>query len=172
MTFRHQLFLFAAATIGALPSVRSAEASTEASAKPGDLTIVRTFTGWRDAASFKRISEYFDGKENTGGQTVLRTHPEQRTGYYFLLRVANPGPPRKVQFQLQLIEPGAPAQRTTVFPAEIGAGSGAFHLGLTGPDWQDAKSQPIAWQVLIIATDDGRVLASERSYLWEKPAVK
>ncbi|MBN8527563.1 MAG: hypothetical protein J0M02_19695 [Planctomycetes bacterium] len=63
-----------------------------------DLSIVRTFTGWRDGASFKRISEYFDGKENTGRETVLRTHPEQRTGYYFLVRVANPGAPLPVRF--------------------------------------------------------------------------
>ena len=137
-----------------------------------DLTIVRTITGWRDAASFKRISEYFDGRENTGGGTILRTHPGQRTGYYFLLRVANPGAPLKVQFQVQLIEQGAPAQRTTVFPAVLGSGAGVFHLGLTGPEWQDPKSQPIAWQLLIIATDDGRVLTSEKSYLWEKPAAK
>lgn len=158
----------------ALPSVLSAEASTkaEASAKEGALTIVRTITSWRDAASFKRISEYFDGRENTAGGTILRTDPAQRTGYYFLLRVANPGAPIKVQFQLQLIEQGVPAQRTTLFPAEMGSGSGVFHLGLTGPEWQDPKSQPIAWQVLVIATDDGRVLASEKSYLWEKPATK
>lgn len=141
-------------------------------ASAGDLTIVRTFTGWRDGVSFKRISEYFDGRENTGGQTIVRTDPAQRTGYYFLLRVANPGAPLKVQFQLHLIEPGAPAQRTTTFPAEIGSGSGVFQLGLTGPEWQDAKAQPVAWRLLVIAADDGRVLASEKSYLWEKPAGK
>ena len=136
-----------------------------------DLAIVRVFTGWRNAASFKRISEYFDGKENTGGTTIFRTHPEMRTGYYFLLRVANPGAPLKVQFQLQLIEQGASVQRTSIFPAEIGSGSGVFQLGLTGPEWQAAKSQPVAWRLLIIATDDGRLLASEKSYLWEKPAA-
>ncbi len=136
------------------------------------VSIVRTITGWRDAASFKRISEYFDGKENTGGGTILRSHPEQRTGYYFLLRVANPGAPLKVQFQVQLIEPGASTRRTTVFPAELGSGSGVYQLGLTGPEWQDPKSQPVAWQLLVIATDNGRVLATEKSYLWEKPAAK
>ncbi|MBI2814157.1 MAG: hypothetical protein HYX71_07720 [Opitutae bacterium] len=143
-----------------------------ASASAAELSLVRVFTGWRDGASFKRISEYFNGKENTGDATILRTHPEQRTGYYFLLRVANPGAPLQVQFQLQLIEPGASVQRTTVFPAEIRSGSGVFQLGLTGPEWQDAKSQPVAWQVLVIAPADGRILASEKSYLWEKPAAK
>lgn len=136
-----------------------------------DLTIVRVFTGWRDGASFKRISEYFDGKENTGDATILRTHPEQRTGYYFLLRVTNPGAPLKAKFQLQLISSGAPVQPAVVFPAEIAPGSGVYQLGLTGPEWQNPKSQPVAWQVQVVA-DDGRVLASEKSYLWEKPAAK
>jgi len=136
-----------------------------------DLTIVRTFTGWRDAASFKRISEYFDGKENTGKETVLRTHPEQRTGYYFLIRLANPGATQKVRFQLQLFEQGASALRTVNFPAELKSGSEVFQLGLTGPEWQDAKSQPVAWHLQVLG-DDGRVLASEKSYLWEKPAGK
>jgi hypothetical protein len=134
-----------------------------------DLTIVRTYTGWRDGASFKRISEYFTGQENTGKETVLRTHPEQRTGYYFLVRLANPGAAQKVQFQLQLFQEGAPAPRTVAFPAELKAGSGVFQLGLTGPEWQDPRSHPVAWHLQILA-DDGRVLVSEKSYLWEKPA--
>ncbi|MSU46448.1 MAG: hypothetical protein EXS42_04830 [Lacunisphaera sp.] len=142
------------------------------SASASDVAITRVFTGWRDAASFKRISEYFDGHENTGGQLVMRTHPDQRAGYYFLIRTANPGAPLKAQFQLQLIEQGASVQRTSIFPAEIGSGSGVFQLGLTGPEWQAAKSQPVAWRLLIIATADGRVLATEKSYLWEKPAAK
>ena len=139
------------------------------SALGADLTIVRTFTGWRDAASFKRISEYFDGKENTGKETVLRTHPDQRTGYYFLIRLANPGAAQKVRFQLQLFGQGASASRTVDFPAELKSGSGVFQLGLTGPEWQDAKSQPVAWHLQVLA-EDGRVLAAEKSYLWEKPA--
>lgn len=141
-------------------------------ASASEVAIVRTFTGWRSAASFKRISEYFDNRENTGGQTIIRTDPVQRTGYYFLLRIANPGAPRRVQFQLQLVEPGEPAPRTTIFPAEIGAGSRVFQLGFTGPEWQDAKAQPVAWQVLVIAADDGRVLATEKSYLWDNRAAK
>jgi hypothetical protein len=141
------------------------------SALGAELTLVRTFTGWRDAASFKRISEYFDGKENTGRETILRTHPEQRTGYYFLIRLTNPGATRNVRFQLQLFEQGAAASRTVEFPAELKTGSGVFQLGLTGPEWQDAKSQPVAWHLQVLA-DDGSVLASEKSYLWEKPAGK
>jgi len=151
----------------ALPSVAGAkEGPTESG-----VSLVRVFTGWRDAASFKRISEYFTGRENTGIETVLRTNPAQRAGFYFQLRVANPGAARPVQFQLQLIEQGSPTPHTTTFPAELKPGSAVFQLGLTGPAWQNAKSQPVAWQVQVLA-DDGRVLATAKSYLWEKPAAK
>ena len=170
MRFRPLLILAAAITAVALPSGLSAEASAKAGATTDGISIVRTFTGWRDAASFKRISEYFSGQENLGVQTILRTHPEQRTGYYFLLRLANAGAPRPVRIQLQLINQGAAAPATVVFPTTLQAGSGVFQLGLTGPEWRDAKSQPVAWHIQIL--DDDQVMASEKSYLWEKPASK
>jgi hypothetical protein len=46
-----------------------------------------------------------------------------------------------------------------------------LNLGLTGPDWPDLKVNPVAWK-LDILTADGKRLASEKSYLWEKPASK
>ena len=140
------------------------------SASAGELTIARVFTGWRDAASFKRISEYFDGKENTGGQLMLRTHADQRAGYYFLVRTANPGAPLAVKFVLLLILPSEPKPRTFSFAADLRAGETVLNLGLTGADWPDAKTNPVAWKLDVLAAD-GRVLATEKSYLWEKPAT-
>jgi hypothetical protein len=151
-----------------LPLLLLSAASTFA----GDLTLARVFTGWRDAASFKRISEYFTGKENTGGEIVLRTHPGQRAGFYFLARLADNATPLKVRFRVQWIAPGAPTLHTETFAAELPAGASVYQLGLTGPEWQDPKSQPVAWHLQIVAADDGRVLAGEKSYLWEKPAAK
>jgi hypothetical protein len=140
------------------------------SAPAAELTIVRAFSGWRDAASFKRISEYFDGKENTGGRRLIRSHPDQRAGYYFLIRTANPGAPAAVKIALQLSLPGDPKLRSFSFPADLPAGETVIDLGLTGPDWPDAKTNPMAWKLEILAAD-GRVLATEKSYLWEKPAT-
>ncbi|MFZ5496688.1 MAG: hypothetical protein ACOZE5_15310 [Verrucomicrobiota bacterium] len=136
-----------------------------------DLTLVRIYTGWRDAASFKRISEYFNGRENTGGEAVLRTHPDQRGGYYFLVRIANPGAPRAVTARLQVITDAGAKPRAFTFTPELRTGDTVFHLGLTGPDWPDAKADPVAWK-LDLTGPDGTVLASEKSYLWEKPAAK
>ena len=140
-------------------------------AKEGDLTIVRVFTGWRNAASFKRISEYFDGKENTGGATVLRTHPDQRAGYYFLVRVANPGPSQSIKASLEVITTTAASPVAYTFPADLKSGNTVLHLGLTGADWIDAKLNPVAWKLDLVDAG-GRVLVTEKSYLWEKPAAK
>ena len=133
-------------------------------------TIVRVFTGWRDAASFKRISEYFDGRENTGGETVLRTRPDQRGGYYFLVRAANPGAPLAVKVNVQLVMPSAAKPKEFTFPADLKSGSTVLNLGFTGTDWPDARTNPMAWKLELLSAD-GRVLAVEKSYLWEKPAA-
>lgn len=155
--------------VAALSAVASTKADSPAAS---NLEIVRVYTGWRDGASFKRIAEYFDGKEHSGRITVLRSHPEQRTGFYFLVRLKNPGAPHQVNLNLHYIEQGTPASRVVTFPAELGAGSTVFQLGLTGPEWHEAKAQPVAWHVEILAADGGQMLVSEKSYLWEKPAAK
>ncbi len=67
------------------------------------LTIKRVYTGWREAASFKRISEYFNGQENTHGEAMLRTQPGERGGFYFLVRVENPGPAHSIKTLLHII---------------------------------------------------------------------
>ena len=145
--------------IGALATTASAS----------DLKIVRVFTGWREAASFKRISEYFDGQENTGGQLVLRTHPEQRTGFYFLVRLANPSAAVTAKLELELILPTSAKPITYPFPVALHPGTSVLNLGLTGADWPDKKANPVAWKISVRAPD-GTLLATESSYLWEKPA--
>ena len=140
------------------------------SAGAAEVTIAHVFTGWREAASFKRISEYFNGKENTGGQQVIRTHPEVRAGYYFLLRTGNPGAALPVRINLELISATGPKSRTFTFAADLAAGDTVLNLGLTGEDWPDPKANPVAWKIDLV-TGDGRVLAMEKSYLWEKPVA-
>ncbi len=146
-------------------------AFSAASVSAAELTIIRVFTVWRDAASFKRISEYFDGRENTHGETMLRTHPDQRAGYYFLVRIANPGAPAAVKINVQMITPTESRPKTHTFETNLKSGETVLNLGLTGADWPDAKANPVAWKLDVVAAD-GRVLATEKSYLWDKPAAK
>jgi hypothetical protein len=140
-----------------------------AAASAAGLEIVRVVTGWRDAAAFQRVSEYFDGRENTGGMIVLRTRPGERAGFYWLVRLKNDGSPIPgAKFELQVITPAAPEPQTFTFSADVPAGSPVYELGLTGADWSDAKIRPAAWRLRLLAAD-GRTLIGEKSFLWELP---
>ena len=166
MILRPLLLLAAAAASAALPSLARAQDGAPAAG----ITIVHVFTGWRDAASFKHISEYFDGKENTRGETMLRTQPGQRAGFYFLVRAVNPGAPLPVKLSVQLVMPAGTKATEFSFTTDLKSGDSVVNLGLTGADWPDAKTNPVAWK-LEVRSADGRVLGTEKSYLWEKPAT-
>lgn len=142
-----------------------------ASATASEVTIARVFSGWRDAESFKRISEYFTGKENTGGDHVLRTHPDQRAGFYFLVRATNPGAPTSIKISVDVITPTDNKPKTYSFSADLKTGTTVLNIGLTANDWPDAKANPVAWKIELIA-DDGHVLTGEKSYLWENSSAK
>lgn len=141
-----------------------------ASARAGEVEFVRVWPEWRNADSFKRISEYFTGRENTGRELVRRSQPDSRDGFYFLVRLRNDGPGQPAaKLVLSLIKPDAPQTRVYTFPVPIEAGEHVLHLGLTGKDWAGPKVHPVAWKLEAVATD-GTLLASSKSFLWEKPA--
>ncbi len=157
------------------PSLRSPAAwlllalSLPASLQAAGLEIVRIFPGWHSAESFHRITEYFGGKENTGGVTVLRSQSAELAGYYWFLRLKNPAARvAGARFELQVITPAAPEPKTFTFAADIPAGSSLFQLGLTGSDWPEAKARPAAWYLRLLAADGTTLLARE-SFLWELP---
>jgi hypothetical protein len=140
-----------------------------AAAPAAGVEFVRVISGWRDAASFQRVSEYFGGRENTGGMIVLRMRPGERAGFYWLVRLKNDGAPVPgAKFELQVITPAAPEPKTFTFAAAVPAGSALYELGLTGADWPDAKARPAAWRLRLLAAD-GHTLIGEQSFLWELP---
>ena len=128
--------------------------------------IVRVWPGYRAAESFDRISEYLGGGENSARRTVLRSQSGDRAGYYFLVRLVNPGAAQPgCSWQLQVILPTSAQPRTFAFAAEIPAGNNVFELGLTGADWPSAKTDPVAWK-LVLQSADRRELVSQQSFLW------
>jgi hypothetical protein len=153
-----------------LALVAFATADTRAAATTGqsDVRIVRVFTGWRDAASFKRISEYFTGRENTGGEVLIRSQPQERSGYYFLVRTANSGAPFTGRFAFTVVLPGKPDAHTFAFTADVPTGQTVFNFGLTGADWPGSTTTSSAWK-LELRDATGTAVAIEKSYLWERP---
>lgn len=135
-----------------------------------DVEFTRVWPSWRDAESFERVPEFFTGKEYTGRQIVLRTHAEERGGFYFLARIKNSASPvSAAKFSLQVIAPNDPLPKTFSFPATLPAGTSVFSIGLTGPDWTNRTDPPVAWK-LELQREDGHVIATAKSFLWEKPA--
>lgn len=145
-----------------LPSVSLAKGESE-------VEFVRIWPQWRDADSFLRISEYLSGEENTGRQTVLRSQPEKRTGFYFLVRVKGSHESSSAtKFVLEVITPDSAQAKVYEFPTAITKRSQVFNLGLTGSDWKGKKVHPVAWRLRLIADED-RELASQQSFLWALP---
>ena len=138
-------------------------------ARGADIRFIRVWPEWREANSFMSISEYFTGREKTGGWTIFRTHKDSRAGYYFLARLKNQGPPENgMTLFLQVITPDSAFPKTFSFPADIPKGEHVFEIGLTDGDWAGKKLHPVAWK-LELRGPDGRTLAGRGSFLWEKP---
>ena len=92
-----------------------------------EVELARVWPGWRDAESFERVSEFFTGKENAGKQVILRSRPETRGGYYFLVRAINPGGEiAGTKFVLQIITPAQPLAKTFTFSSHLAPGTTAY----------------------------------------------
>lgn len=132
---------------------------------------------WREAQDFKRISEYFTGRESQGGNIVVRTDKAERSGMYFHV-----GLPWGTRFKegataiLEYIHSDGPGVETRTF-ALPGMPSGIFaelHLGLTGQDWPGSTRRLrvshrrflVAWR-LTLKDAAGAILARRQSFLWE-----
>jgi hypothetical protein len=139
-------------------------------ARAGEAKLIRVWPGWRDAESFERIGEFFGRPESDTAGIVIRTQPNDRAGYYFLVRVQSTAPLAGARFELNIVRPDAPEPKPFTFPAALRAGDTVFHLGLTGAAWPGGKSaSPVAWKLALLGPD-GRLLAEHKSFLWEKPA--
>ena len=138
-----------------------------ADAQAAETEFVRIWPGWREADSFDRISEYFGRGESTGGSIVLRTHPDARAGYYFLVRVKNAAALPAAKFELSVIRPDSAETKVFIFSTALPAREAVVQLGLTGPAWPGGrKTSPVAWKLALFAAD-GRLLAEHKSFLWE-----
>ncbi len=138
------------------------------SALAGGVEVVRLLPEYLPAASFVRVSEYFNGKENTRGATIVRTQPASRDGFYFTLRTKSAAAIELAWVELQIIIPTSPEPRTESFAISLPRGSHLIRFGFTGTDWPDPKARPVAWKLRLLGAD-GAELAIQQSYLWSKP---
>ena len=135
-----------------------------------EVELVRIWPGWREAATWDSIPEYFGGPETHGTQIVLRTQPAVRDGFYFLVRTAAATARASVRIELDVVRPDSPEPKRYVFNPRLPGGEAVLQLGVTGSDWPGGKrAQPVAWRITLRGADNA-VLAEHKSFLWEQPA--
>ena len=133
-----------------------------------DVTLVRVWPGYRTAESFTGIGEYFGRPEPTQGRLVLRSQPQERAGYYWLVRLRADEGDAVAAVELAFVRPGEAQPEMRRFAVTGRRGSQVLHLGLTGSDWADPTHRPLAWRIRVLDASDA-VLAEEESFLWSLP---
>jgi len=121
--------------------------------------------------SFKRISEYFDQQENLGGNIILRSQPNHRAGYYFILSLAKSAADvlANGMIELHYFREGENLHILETFelPSPI-PDSKEIWLGLTGSSDIGPNASILAWKI-VTRNANGAILGSKKSFLWELP---
>ena len=123
------------------------------------------FSDRRDADSFKRISEHFNGKEDPGRYFIVRTDPSQRDGYYIALKLEASDQPEKAdKLRLYFVRPGSQEVETktlTIGPIK----KERALIGMTDDVWGSTSSIPTAWKIEFLDSA-GTVISTSQSFLW------
>lgn len=120
-------------------------------------------------SEFMRIGEYLSGRDITGDRLILRSEPEARSGYYFVLifdqRVDRL--PKGTLLRGEFYTARSPELQTHEFPLPNNRPkTREVFVGLTGEDWPIADAVPGAWR-FTLESPNGEVLAQKQSFLWE-----
>lgn len=135
---------------------------------PSSVEILEVKPRYIPEENFKRIGEYWSGKENTGKRVLLRTDPTVRDGFYFTLVLDQKVRklPRGSTITGEVYTPASKDLQTYEFslPSKLPKTKEIF-IGLTGADWPQVGGVPSAWR-FSIKDANGAVLATTKSYLW------
>ena len=124
-----------------------------------------------EGKSFERISEYFTGVENTSNRVIVRSRPQERSGLYFIITLDERADRRFLgaKTQVQLIVPNEAETRLYSIDLPIDyPKSRELLIGITGADWPDSETVPLAWKIILFDSQD-KILAQKESYLWNNP---
>ena len=133
--------------------------------------IVSVHPRYLDGRDFQRIGEFFGGVERPGQRLTVRTHPESRTGTYFVITLNSRLTTSSVSsaIRIELISSGFRDPRVfrIPLPPERPSTREVF-AGITGEDWADPEERILAWRVTV-EDGNGTALAWKESFLWEHP---
>lgn len=119
---------------------------------------------------FKRIPEFFSGQEFQGSKVYCRSRPNEREGFYFVVKVNGSvkNLPHGVYWILDWVTPLDPMAQSIKIPIDNAGISGKeVFIGLTGGDWPGPSVKPLAWRLCLVG-EEGTTIAKMQSFLWSK----
>lgn len=132
---------------------------------PASLAIEVVYSKYRDADSFKRISEHFSGVENPGRYTIARSDSNRRDGHYVALRIEKSDTPRLFHsIKAYYVKPGSTEVETASIVLQ-GKIKKRLLVGLTEPYWHSEENMPVAWKIEFLDAN-GNVVGQAESFLW------
>ncbi len=127
------------------------------------------FFAEKKSKDFTRLSEYFSGEENFGGNAVCRSNPEIRDGTYLILGLefgAEIPAGSVAELRYFSSETRGEIQQKWELPAFKARPDKEIFLGLTGEDFgKNFRKKITAWRVEIRSPSGEKLLARE-SFLW------
>jgi hypothetical protein len=132
-------------------------------------SIKTAFTRHYDSHQIRALGDYFGEQSNRQGfRTLFVSDPENPAGQYFILQLSGDLPKVPTKFLIEVLRSDRKIVESVRLDGGIALESDWIYLGLTGINWPDDTVQPVAWRVSIIDAND-QLLASWKSFLWEKP---
>lgn len=133
-----------------------------------DSSQLKTSLTYKEHSDFVRLSEFFNGRENTGQRFIVRSQSDSRTGLYFSLSLKVLELPERATVHLDIVRNSSPEPHSfkMVLP-QSSLTARELLVGLTGKDWSGPEERPVAWHLQLL-DGEGEVFASEKSFLWEK----
>lgn len=132
----------------------------------GAVSIETAFTRYYEEGDIRPIRQYFGTElRNQGFRTVLASRPDAPAGQYFILKVTGAEEAASARMTLYSTESKNPATHAWDLPGKIGKW---LYLGLTGNDWPDQETRPLAWRIELLDAS-GTPVAEWKSFLWELP---
>lgn len=123
----------------------------------------------RTEADVARASEAFYAREKHGQDVVFRTTESERAGYYFYFKLDfDPPPQSRLVLEVTRTENVAPERYDFSLSLKPKFPWGEYVVGLTGKEAGGPKWIPVAW-CLTIVDAQGKILASQHSFLWGTP---
>ena len=133
------------------------------------MTIKSAYTRYYETDEIRPIGQYFGGKlTGQGFRSVIASQPDAPAGQYFIAKLEDAATAGVASARMSYFISDSKDMKTASWNLQGETLRGWLYLGLTGTDWSNEDTQPLAWRIELLDSNGG-VLVEWKSFLWEMP---